>query len=270
MKIVFFSFILFSFISSISAQTINIDYQVTVNPYSYTCKRSVYKYILSGTSSLYYNDVNDINIFPYIDWEPEIIKEKKGVKTVKIDDGHIVKIMQEYLYKNYNTEIIIYNKPLVFSEILVIKEPLQLFTWQIIPNVDTLILGYHCQKAKASFRGREYTAYFSPEINMFGGPWKFDGLPGLILSVKDEDEYFIIEPIKLSVSENNVPIKNPFVKERDIITWDEYTQAYFKKMKDILKLSKANSSAGETTKLIIKSGIEDLGFKQLSTDDLKN
>lgn len=268
MKTVLFSYIIFSFFSFINAQTININYQVTVNPYSYTCKRSVYKYILSGTSSLYYNDVNDINIFPFIDWEPEIIKEKKGVKTVKIDDGHIVKIMQEYLYKNYNTETIIYNKQLVFSEVLVIKEPLQLFSWQIMPNVDTLIMGYHCQKAKASFRGREYMAYFTSDINMFGGPWKFDGLPGLILSVKDNDKYFIIEPIKLSVSENNTPIKNPFAKERDVISWDEYKKAYFEKMKDILKLSKTNSSAGESTKLIIKSGIEDLGFKQISTDDL--
>jgi GLPGLI family protein len=61
--------------------------------------------------------------------------------------------------------------------------------WQIAADTAT-ILGYHCQKATATFRGRNYEAWFSPEIPVNEGPWKFFGLPGLILKVSDTDEIF--------------------------------------------------------------------------------
>ena len=47
------------------------------------------------------------------------------------------------------------------------------------------ILGYQCKSAKCSFRGREYTAYYTDEIPVADGPWKFGGLPGFIMEVCD-------------------------------------------------------------------------------------
>ncbi len=49
-----------------------------------------------------------------------------------------------------------------------------------------LIEGLFCKKATARFRGRRYSAWYCPEININVGPWKFNGLPGLILEVYDE------------------------------------------------------------------------------------
>lgn len=47
------------------------------------------------------------------------------------------------------------------------------------------VLGYDCQQATCRFRGRDYVAWFAADIPLSYGPWKFHGLPGLILEVSD-------------------------------------------------------------------------------------
>jgi len=50
-----------------------------------------------------------------------------------------------------------------------------------------MISDYNVTKAKVEFRGRKYEAWFSEEIPINAGPWKFFGLPGLILEVGSAD-----------------------------------------------------------------------------------
>jgi len=45
---------------------------------------------------------------------------------------------------------------------------------------------FDCQKAKAKFRGRNYTVWFTYDIPISDGPWKLHGLPGLILEAYDD------------------------------------------------------------------------------------
>ena len=61
--------------------------------------------------------------------------------------------------------------------------------WQMGRDTAT-ILRYFCQKATTTFRGRSYEAWFSPEIPVNEGPWKFFGLPGLILKITDSENVF--------------------------------------------------------------------------------
>lgn len=56
--------------------------------------------------------------------------------------------------------------------------------WHTTEETDT-IKGYSCQKAYANYGGRKWFAWFAPEIPIFDGPYKFSGLPGLIVSVYD-------------------------------------------------------------------------------------
>ncbi len=62
------------------------------------------------------------------------------------------------------------------------------FTWQIHGETKT-ILGYSAQKATTHFAGRDYTVWFSQAISIPDGPYKFFGLPGLILEATSDDDY---------------------------------------------------------------------------------
>lgn len=77
-------------------------------------------------------------------------------------------------------------------------------SWNL--NEDTMaILGYVCQKAETTFRGRQYIAWFTPEIPIQDGPWKLYGLPGLILKVEVDNGVFAFQTIGLQAL-NDFPI----------------------------------------------------------------
>ncbi|ADQ82341.1 GLPGLI family protein [Riemerella anatipestifer] len=57
-------------------------------------------------------------------------------------------------------------------------------TWEILPET-TKIGNYETQKAKTTYGGRTWIAWFTTEIPMPDGPYKFFGLPGLIVKVED-------------------------------------------------------------------------------------
>ncbi len=56
--------------------------------------------------------------------------------------------------------------------------------WRISQDTAT-INGYLCMKAETRFRGRNYIAWFTNQIPVSCGPYKFGGLPGLIINVKE-------------------------------------------------------------------------------------
>jgi len=57
--------------------------------------------------------------------------------------------------------------------------------WKILK--DTLnFSGIHTQKATTTYKGRNWIAWFAPELPFANGPWKLYGLPGLILEAYDD------------------------------------------------------------------------------------
>ena len=67
------------------------------------------------------------------------------------------------------------------------------------------ILDQECQLATAIFKGRHYSAWFAPGIPINAGPWKLNGLPGIILAANDDKNEISFTCTKLTVPEKNVP-----------------------------------------------------------------
>ncbi len=68
-------------------------------------------------------------------------------------------------------------------------EEIPRFQWKIV-NEKKTIWDFQCQKATCTFRGRHYEAWFTTDVPIDNGPWKFQGLPGLILEVYDTNKEY--------------------------------------------------------------------------------
>jgi GLPGLI family protein len=75
------------------------------------------------------------------------------------------------------------------NEVYVHEESPLDFNWNILVDTTT-IHGLFCQMAQTSYAGRTWTAWFATSIPIMDGPYKFFGLPGLIVSIHDQDRYF--------------------------------------------------------------------------------
>lgn len=69
------------------------------------------------------------------------------------------------------------------------SEPRNIFHWKVLADTAT-IAGFHCQKAETDFGGRNWIGWFTTEIPINDGPYKFNGLPGLILKINDSQNYY--------------------------------------------------------------------------------
>lgn len=61
--------------------------------------------------------------------------------------------------------------------------------WKIISDKEKIGI-YNTQKATTDFGGRSWTGWFTPEIPIQDGPYKFSGLPGLIIKLEDSEGNF--------------------------------------------------------------------------------
>ena len=59
------------------------------------------------------------------------------------------------------------------------------FNWKIEPGKEK-IGAYNTQKATTEYGGRKWTAWFSTDLPFQDGPYKFHGLPGLIVKIEDD------------------------------------------------------------------------------------
>lgn len=92
---------------------------------------------------------------------------------------------------------VLHRIPWEYNKQIKYEESCPVFDWQI-DTVCILTAGYNSFKAKAKFRGRTWNAIFTPEIARSAGPWKFLGLPGLILEVWDEQHHYQFKCVSIS------------------------------------------------------------------------
>ena len=84
--------------------------------------------------------------------------------------------------------------------------------WKILSEKEK-IGEWNAQKAEADFAGRHWTAWFSTEIPIQDGPYKFRGLPGLIVKIEDKTGSHKMELKGIKNITGNVDINVFEVKE---------------------------------------------------------
>ena len=136
-----------------------------------------------------------------------ITNEKKlDFENPKLDK---TKINLQPLYINLKTDSLyqriygIKEKNSSKIEIFTLAEKTPRIIWKISKESQK-ILGYTTYKATTKFRGRNYTAWFAPDIPYNYGPWKLSGLPGLIL--KADTELFSYNAKRIVLNSDNIPI----------------------------------------------------------------
>ncbi len=99
-----------------------------------------------------------------------------GIKVSPQGDQVVYHINKKTMWSN-----------LLYGNQLYIKESAPIMQWKI--EKETKKIGkLDCKKATTLFRGRYYTAWFTIEISLPFGPWKLNGLPGLILEAYDTNK----------------------------------------------------------------------------------
>jgi GLPGLI family protein len=117
---------------------------------------------------------------------------------------------QEMFYQNYQQKGVVTCRILICRVDYEYTEPLGDFHWKIADSSSSIkVLGYGCQVATGNFRGRNYKVYFTEEIPVTCGPWKFNGLPGLILRVEESSGLFKWEAVGISQKPGDIYIHDP-------------------------------------------------------------
>jgi GLPGLI family protein len=110
------------------------------------------------------------------------------------------------IFKNYGEKkVTVTAFQFGINRFLSYDEDLEVQDWKLHGDTAT-VNGYLCRKATCTFRGRNYEAWYAPEIPVSEGPWKFYGLPGLIFKVSDSSGYFSWECISFKNEDQTIDI----------------------------------------------------------------
>lgn len=100
---------------------------------------------------------------------------------------------EQTVYDDYSDQFAKYN------------EPFQEMQWEVVADSTKTILGYECLMARTAYHGRDWTAWFAPEIPVKDGPWKFTGLPGLILMASESHGIHSFTANGIEATEQEIP-----------------------------------------------------------------
>lgn len=119
----------------------------------------------------------------YVTRNEDIASSSK--KIMASMNGHYTHIFCNYkIYKNFPQKGVMTFSSYQGGKFLRVTQPNGL-KWKIEVEKDTILLGHNCQMARTSFGGRNYIAWFTSGIPINDGPYKFQGLPGLIVKISD-------------------------------------------------------------------------------------
>jgi len=161
--------------------------------------------------------------------------------NVQSEPGVVENITENsYIYKDYIQQSMILEE---FPSIT-LSEKLNNMTWELTGR-SKKILNYACDEAKTTFRGRNYIAYFTTNLPFKSAPWKFHGLPGVMLEVYSTDKKVKMTVNTLKQGKNLGKIKNPFRKKKRI-SWEDFKKKYEIQQKNMIQMLNSSKTGSGT------------------------
>lgn len=161
------------------------------NLYSQNNFRAEYKILMAknGFAPIYYELINhnSTSVFRFISKEvPEkVVTDDLGNVNLFPETPDSIQpliITDHKSNKIFSKEYISDDDRASFKEYYVV-EPVSI-NWNFV-NETKKIDKYLCKKATTSFRGRDYIVWYTNEIPISIGPWKFHRLPGIVVEITD-------------------------------------------------------------------------------------
>lgn len=103
------------------------------------------------------------------------------------DPARIVKEYKEEKITNHNK---------IGTNAYMYTEDMQIGEWKLLDEKKE-IHNFQCQLAEIEFGGRVWQAYYTTDLPLSDGPYKFSGLPGLIVLLQDIEEHYSFEMLRL-------------------------------------------------------------------------
>lgn len=131
--------------------------------------------------------------------------------------------------------------------------------WKIHNNKQEMFFDYPVKKATLDFGGRKWTALYTEHIPIPEGPYKFGGLPGLILKISDDsgDYSFEIKGITKDITDLSERNFSYNVISLTPKKWRTFWEKYTKQPSMVF----ANMNTEETTYVIDGKDINDKEVK---------
>jgi hypothetical protein len=135
-------------------------------------------------------------------------------------------------------------------------EKLPEMNWELTGETE-VIASYECQKAVTEYAGRKWTVWFSPEVPVDCGLWKFNGLPGLIMRAADSKEEYVFTLTSIEHKQEDI---TRYPEREKVVSRKEYRKAEKNSHDDPILVSK-----GAEGYLIIMSRSRNLTGKEIFT-----
>lgn len=119
------------------------------------------------------------------------IRSQRGQMSMNINGGHFKGRIRDVVEKTYPQFTIDFFSYIGFDRYHT-SEQQDKIQWKIFPDTENAG-GCNAQKAETRLLGRIWTAWFCKEYPIQDGPYKFHGLPGLIVKIYDADQSHIFE-----------------------------------------------------------------------------
>lgn len=116
--------------------------------------------------------------------DKSISTDKSGMSyTIKYGD------LDRFIEMDFKNSSI-HSKETHRGEVYYVKDSIVSLNWKLDYEDEKKIGSLLCKKATTHFRGRDYIAWYSLDIPLPYGPYKFHSLPGLIVSISDSTNTF--------------------------------------------------------------------------------